>query len=60
MEMHDGEAARALLEKRIAAMRALLQSLEPCSDREALLILREAFPDLPLAERIEAFGRWRK
>lgn len=49
-----------VLTLRIAAMRALLQSLGPCSDREVLALLREAFPDLPLAERIEAFNRWRR
>ena len=52
--------ATAVLGLRIAAMRALLQSLGPTSDRDALALLREAFPDLPLAERIEAFGRWRR
>lgn len=57
---HDDPAqAGSVLTLRVAAMRALLNSLGPCSDREALALLREAFPDLPLAERIEAFGRWR-
>ena len=53
------ESTPPMLEMRVAAMRALLQSLGPVTDREALKLLRDAFPDLPLAERIEAFGRWR-
>lgn len=55
----DPAQAGDVLALRVAAMRALLNSLGPCSDREALALLREAFPDLPLAERIEAFGHWR-
>jgi hypothetical protein len=47
------------LERRIAGMRALLLALEPDSDAEALRVLREAFPDLPLAERVKACAGWR-
>ena len=47
------------LERRIAGMRAFLLALEPDSDAEALRLLREAFPDLPLAERVKACSGWR-
>jgi hypothetical protein len=47
------------LEERIAGMRAFLVALEPDSDAEALRLLREAFPDLPLAERVKACAGWK-
>lgn len=47
------------LEERIAGMRAFLAALEPGSDAEALRLLREAFPDLPLAERVKACAGWK-
>ena len=50
----------AELERRIAGMRALLLALEPDSDAEALRLLRDAFPDLPLAERVKACAGWKR
>jgi len=52
--VYDGE-----LERRIAGMRAFLAALRPDTDAEALRLLREAFPDLPLVERVNACGSWR-
>lgn len=49
----------ARLEERIAAMRAFLSLRGPGTDSEALRLLRTAFPDLPLAERVAAFGTWK-
>jgi hypothetical protein len=49
----------AELETRIGGMRALLAAIRPGSDAEALRVLREAFPDLPLAERVSACRGWR-
>jgi hypothetical protein len=42
------------LEARIAAMRLFLDHRSPESGAEALKALREAFPELPLAERLLA------
>ena len=55
-----GNGYDAELEQRIAGMRAFLLALEPDSDAEALRLLREAFPDLPLAERVTACNGWRR
>lgn len=57
---HADLAYEASLEARIAGMRAFLTALGPDSDAEALRALREAFPDLPLAERVKACGGWRR
>lgn len=54
------EAYDPELELRIAAMRAFLAALGPDSDAEALRLLRNAFPDLPLVERVTAAGDWRR
>jgi hypothetical protein len=48
---------------RLEAMRRHLSAARPESGNEALRILRAAFPDVPLAERVEAAGaldRWRR
>jgi hypothetical protein len=47
------------LEARIKAMRAFLDALDPGTDAEALKLLRQAFPELPLAERVAACGGWK-
>ena len=41
-----------ILEDRVAAMRAMLASIRPGSDAEALKALRAAFPETTLAERV--------
>jgi hypothetical protein len=48
---------------RLEAMRRHLSAARPASGNEALRILRAAFPDVPLAERVEVAGaldRWRQ
>jgi len=40
------------LDRRIAAMRAMLALARPGSDAEALRVLRDAFPETTLAERV--------
>lgn len=44
------------LETRLTAMRALVARLEPGSDAEALRLLRAAFPETSLAERVTALA----
>lgn len=39
---------------RLAAMRRHLEAARPASGNEALRLLRQAFPDTPLAERVKA------
>lgn len=41
-----------VLEDRLAAMRAMLATMRPGSDAEALRALRTAFPETSLAERV--------
>jgi len=40
----------------IAAMAQLLAATHPDTDAEALRVLREAYPDLPLAMRLAALS----
>lgn len=46
-----------VLDARIAAMRRLLDEMATSSTSEALSILRDAFPDAPLDERVMALTR---
>ncbi len=39
---------------RLAAMRRHLEATRPASGNEALRLLRQAFPDTPLADRVKA------
>lgn len=41
-----------LIEDRVAGMRAMLATMRPGSDAEALRALRAAFPEATLAERV--------
>ncbi|HMN85174.1 MAG TPA: hypothetical protein PKA74_04185 [Bauldia sp.] len=43
-----------LLDRRIAEMRRLLAEMQPDSTADALRALRDAFPDAPLGDRLEA------
>ena len=44
----------ATLDQRIAEMRRMLAAMKPGSTAGALRALRDAFPDIPLDERIRA------
>ncbi len=48
-----------LLDRRIAEMRRLLAAMRPDSTAAALRTLRDAFPDIPLDERIRALSATR-
>lgn len=45
-----------VIDERIAEMRALLASMRPASDSEALQALRRAFPEASLALRVAALS----
>lgn len=50
-----GDAAFSLLlDRRIAEMRRLLAAMRPDTTADALKALRDAFPDMPLDERLAA------
>lgn len=51
-----GPGLSADVEARLDAMRRHLLSARPTSGNEALRLLRAAFPDAPLAERVQAAG----
>lgn len=44
----------AILDRRIAEMRRMLADMEPGSAASALQVLRDAFPEASLAERVRA------
>jgi hypothetical protein len=44
----------AMLDSRIAEMRRLLADMEPVTAASALRVLRDAFPEASLAERVRA------
>lgn len=46
----------AVIDARVAEMRALLARMRPASDAEALQCLRSAFPDVSLAARVAAMA----
>lgn len=52
-----GRAYAPALEERITAMREMLDHLRPGSDAEALGLLRAAFPEVSLAERVAVLTR---
>ncbi len=54
---HDPACWSAEIEDRVAAMRALLETLRPLTDAEALQTLRQAFPGASLADRVAAIAR---
>jgi hypothetical protein len=54
---HDPTCWSAAIEDRIAAMRALLSTMRPLTDAEALHTLRQAFPGTSLADRVAALAR---
>jgi hypothetical protein len=45
---------KAMLDRRIAEMRRLLADMEPGSAASALRVLRDAFPEASLEERVRA------
>jgi hypothetical protein len=57
--MHRAGSYATELETRIRAMRALLAARDPDTDSAALKLLREAFPDVSLSDRILACGAWK-
>jgi hypothetical protein len=44
----------AILDRRVAEMRRMVAAMEPGSAASALRVLRDAFPEAPLAERVRA------
>jgi hypothetical protein len=44
----------AILDRRIAEMRRMLADMKPVSAASALRVLRDAFPEATLAERVSA------
>jgi hypothetical protein len=50
----DDPRFTTVLDRRIGEMRTLLNEMEPASPAIALRALREAFPDVPLEERVKA------
>jgi hypothetical protein len=44
----------AILDRRIAEMRRMLADMQPGSAASALRVLRDAFPEASLAERVRA------
>ena len=54
---HEWPSAR--LDQRIADMRRLLRALEPSSAASALKVLRDAFPEIPLEDRVRALTELR-
>jgi hypothetical protein len=54
---HDPHDLGTPLEARLAEMRAHLARMRPASDREALEVLRAAFPRASLSDRVAVLGR---
>ncbi len=51
---HDEIGLSAILDDRIAEMRRLIAGMEPGSAASALRVLRDAFPEASLQERVRA------
>ncbi|WP_321504717.1 hypothetical protein [Breoghania sp.] len=56
LEDHDVNSIDAGLHSRLRAMRRLLDNAPQASAAEALAILRQAFPDANLSDRLRALG----
>jgi hypothetical protein len=54
----DGQAVQ--LQPSLADMIALLERINPDSDAQALRVLRDAFADRPLPQRIAACATWKR
>ena len=55
----DQEPYRAELDEQIARMREMLTLMAPGTGATALGAMREAFPDVPLSDRVRALKTYR-